>query len=429
MIKRHILAVTAALFLLSSQMLFAQDYQALFEALPSVKKVEKIDGGQAFPNKYLLWFEQPISHKDPSKGTFLQRVFVGCTDRDSSSVFVAEGYGAAYAARPTYKDELAVLFNLNNVVVEHRYFLESRPDAGWEYLTAENAANDYHRVITELKTVFPKKWIGTGISKGGQNSAIFRAFFPDDVDITVPYVGPFCRSREDGRHEPFIADFCGSLSDRKAVREFQTEFLKRREALTPMLEALVKEKKYEYRIPLNEVYDMMALEFSFAFWQWGTPVENIPSSNASDKEIFDFMVEVSGPDYWEKESNSTPFFVMAAHELGYYGYDVKPFKKLLTIKSAKGYLERIFVPEDARNLRFDKTLSKKMKKFLKTTDARMLFIYGEFDPWSSVRVFEPTGENIHIYIDPAGSHRARIRTFPAATQDEIKGIIASWLYE
>ena len=161
MIKRHILAAAAALFLFSAQTISAQDYQALFEALPSVKKVEKIDGGQAFPNKYLLWFEQPVSHKDPSKGTFLQRVFVGCTDRDSSSVFVAEGYGAAYAARPTYKDEIALLFNLNNVVVEHRYFLESRPDAGWEYLTAENAANDYHRVITELKTVFPKKWICT----------------------------------------------------------------------------------------------------------------------------------------------------------------------------------------------------------------------------------------------------------------------------
>ena len=68
MIKRHFLAVAAALFLLSAQTLYAQDYQALFEALPSVRKVEKIDGGQAFPNKYLLWFEQPISHKDPSKG-------------------------------------------------------------------------------------------------------------------------------------------------------------------------------------------------------------------------------------------------------------------------------------------------------------------------------------------------------------------------
>jgi len=427
--SRNFLAAVAVFALFFTYTLSAQDYLSLFEALPSVRKVEKLDGGEAFPDKYLLWFEQPVSHKDPSRGTFLQRVFVGCTSVDSSSVFVAEGYGAAYAARTSYKDELAVLFNLNNVVVEHRYFLESKPDAGWEHLTAENAANDYHRVITELKTVFPKKWIGTGISKGGQNSAIFRAFFPDDVDITVPYVGPFCRSREDGRHEPFIANFAGSISDRKAVREFQTEFLERRQALTPMLDSLVKAEGYEFRIPLNEVYDMMALEFSFAFWQWGTPVANIPDSDASDKEIFDFMAEVSGPDYWQKESNTTPFFVMAAHELGYYGYDVRPFKQLLTIKTAKGYLERIFVPEDARNIRFDRTLSKKMKKFLKTTDARILFVYGEFDPWAAVRAFEPCGENVHIYIDPAGSHRARIRTFPDATQEEIKGILSSWLYE
>ena len=54
----------------------------------------------------------------------------------------------------------------------------------------------------------------------------------------------------------------------------------------------------------------------------------------------------------------------------------------------------------------------------------MLFIYGEFDPWSAVRASEPVGENVHIYIDPAGSHRARIHTFPEATQEEIKGIIA-----
>ena len=421
--------LSTILALIFVQPLCGQDYQALFESLPSVRKVEKIDAGNAFAEKYLLWFEQPVSHRDPSKGTFLQRVFVGCIDRDSSSVFVTEGYGASYAARPAYKDELAGIFNLNNVVVEHRYFLESRPDAGWEHLTAENAANDYHRIITELRQVFPKKWIGTGISKGGQNSAIFRAFFPDDVDFTVPYVGPFCRSREDGRHQPFIADFAGSISDRKAVRAFQTEFLKRREALTPMLDSLVTKEKYEFRIPLNEVYDMMALEFSFAFWQWGAPVGTIPESDATDKEIFDYAVQISGPDYWQKESSSTPFFVMAAHELGYYGYDVRPFKNLLTIKSTKGYLERIFVPEDARNIRFDKTLSRKMKKFLRKTDSRMLFIYGEFDPWSSVRLFEPYGDNIHVYIDPAGSHRARINTFPEATNQEIKDILASWLYE
>lgn len=416
-------------FLLFTQHISAQDFKQSFEKLPSVKQVERIDSDK-FLEKYLIWFEQPIDHKDPSVGTFLQRVFVCCTSIDSSTVFVTEGYGAAYAEKPSYRDEISALFNLNNVVAEHRYFLKSKPEnVEWEYLTAENAANDYHRIITELKTIFDKKWIATGISKGGQNSAIFTAFFPKDIDFTVPYVGPFCRKLEDGRHEPFIADFAGSRADRRAVQDFQIEFLKRRHTILPMLDSLIKEKGYEYRIPLDEIYDMTALEFSFAFWQWGTDPSLIPGNDASDKEIFNFMVKNGGPDYWVKESDSTPFYVMAAHELGYYGYDIRPFKDYLTIKSTKGYLKRIFLPEDAKNIKFDKTLSRKMKKFFQTTDSRMLFIYGEFDPWSSVRAFEPFPENIHLYIDPAGSHRARINTFSDSTQEEIKSILAGWLYE
>ena len=31
----------------------------------------------------------------------------------------------------------------------------------------------------------------------------YRTYFPDDVDISVPYVAPLNQSLEDGRHEPF----------------------------------------------------------------------------------------------------------------------------------------------------------------------------------------------------------------------------------
>ncbi|MBQ1168192.1 MAG: hypothetical protein II143_03735, partial [Bacteroidales bacterium] len=47
----------------------AQTLEEQFKALPSVKKVEVLDKGQ-FTAKYLLWFEQPVSYKDSSKGTF-----------------------------------------------------------------------------------------------------------------------------------------------------------------------------------------------------------------------------------------------------------------------------------------------------------------------------------------------------------------------
>ena len=79
----------------------AQSLEEQFAALPSVKKVEVLDKGE-FCAKYLLWFEQPVSYSDASKGVFLQRVFVGNVSTDSSTVFVTEGYGAEYASRDRY---------------------------------------------------------------------------------------------------------------------------------------------------------------------------------------------------------------------------------------------------------------------------------------------------------------------------------------
>ncbi|MBR5034610.1 MAG: aminopeptidase [Bacteroidales bacterium] len=406
----------------------AQSLEEQFAALPSVKKVEVLEKGE-FEAKYLLWFEQPVSYKDASKGVFLQRVFVGNVCTDSATVFVTEGYGAEYASRDRYRDELSRMFNLNNVVVEHRYFAPSAPETvDWKYLTAKNEARDLHRIISELKSIYHGKWIDTGISKGGQNSVIFRAFYPDDVDITVAYVGPFCRGVEDGRHEPFIAANGSSEADREAVRGFQEEFLRRRATIQPKLDSLCKANGYEFRIPMEEVYDMCALEFSFAFWQWGMPVERIPSNSASDNEFLNFMNAVSGPDYWQVENPHAPFFVMAAKELGYYGYDVEPFKDLLTIKSTKGYLHKIFLPEDAKEVKFNRALSRKLDRFIRRNKCNIIFIYGEYDPWSAVRAGDKHSATNHIFIQPGGSHRARISTFDEATQAEIKGIIAGWLY-
>lgn len=407
----------------------AQSLEEQFAALPSVKKVEVLDKGE-FCAKYLLWFEQPVSYSDASKGVFLQRVFVGNVSTDSSTVFVTEGYGAEYASRDRYRDELSRMFNLNNVVVEHRFFAPSAPETiDWKYLTAKNEARDLHRVITELKSIYHGKWIDTGISKGGQNSVIFRAFYPDDVDITVAYVGPFCRGVEDGRHEPFIAANGSCETDREAVRGFQEEFLRRRSTIQPKLDSLCKANGYEFRIPMEEVYDMCALEFSFAFWQWGMPIERIPSKSASDNEFLNFMNAVSGPDYWQVENPHAPFFVMAAKELGYYGYDVEPFKDLLTIKSTKGYLHRIFLPEDAKGVKFDRSLSRKLDRFIRHNKCNIIYIYGEYDPWSAVRAGDKHSSTNYIFIQPGGSHRARINTFPEETREEIKGIIAGWLYE
>ena len=60
----------------------------------------------------------------------------------------------------------------------------------------------------------------------------------------------------------------------------------------------------------------------------------------------------------------------------------------------------------------------------------MIFIYGENDPWTAAGVTWLKGkQNTHVFIQPGGSHRARIHTMPEATQQEIKSLIRQWLDE
>lgn len=396
-------------------------------AIPNVTEVKQMES-TVFSEKYLITFEHYVNYNDYSAGKFTQRVFVSHVNTDSATVLVTEGYGAQYAARAGYREEVSKIFNTNLVVVEHRYFLESTPkEINWNYLTAEFSARDLHEVVTALKSIYPKKWIATGISKGGQTVGIYRTFFPEDIDISIPYVAPLCRDAEDGRHEPFIANYCGTKQERKIVKDFQIEALKRKKALMPRFDSLAKAQQLTFNLPNRDIYDYCVLEFSFALWQWGTPVNTIPSTKASDSEIFKYLMNIAGPDYFQSWGPTSPFFVQAAKELGYYGYDVKPFRRWIGIKSTQDYLQTLFLPQD-QEFRFDPTLYEKMSEFIRTTDAKMLYIYGQYDPWSAVMIEDPGKENIKIFIDPAGSHRARIGTFPEETQKEIKSIIAHWLY-
>src|SRR5262249_45582542 len=144
-----------------------------------------------FTEKYLVRITQQLDPHNPAAGTFTQRVVVSHVGFDRPTVLITEGYGGGYAHRPGYREELSEHFDANMVHVEHRYFLESTPEPlNWDYLTCENSAYDLHNVTTTFKQLYPEKWISTGISKGGQTTLLYRAWFPNDVDISVPYVAP-----------------------------------------------------------------------------------------------------------------------------------------------------------------------------------------------------------------------------------------------
>lgn len=408
----------------------AADIEVLnkLKALPGVTQVDTL-ASKHYANKYVMYIDQLLDPAHPEVGSFKQRVILAHVGYDRPTVLVTEGYDANYAVNPNYKEELSVLLNANLVFVEYRYFGESMPKpCNWAYLTVKNSLVDLHRVNTTFRNLYSGKWIATGISKGGQTTMFYRSYYPDDVDVSVPYVAPLNQSLEDGRHEVFLSKQVGTAKERKAVEEAQLTLLKRKQALLPMLAAYCKEKGYTFRVPLEEVFDYCVLEYAFALWQWGTPVANIPSEKDSDKVWFDHLIAINAPDYFSKQSPFPSFNVQAAKELGYYGYDVEPFKAYLSIATAKDYLRRVMLPEELDDLTFDDTLYHHTVDFLKDEDPKMIYIYGENDPWTASGVTWLEGKkNIHVFVHPRGSHSTRIATFSEKKQREIKSLLEDWL--
>lgn len=406
-----------------------QELEKFLKAQPEIKSVETIPGNSFFNETYKIMVRQPLDHSDTTRGFFLQRIFLADKGKGNTVLLITEGYGAGRGASPRYINELSPMLNSNQVFVEHRYFGESWPDSiNWDYLTVTNVAEDHHSIVELFKKYYSGKWVNTGISKGGQTAVYHRTFFPNDVDVTVAYVGPLNFGVEDGRHEPFLQKVPGTPEQRKKIVDFQIEILKNRAEVMPKLEKYITEKNYTFRISNDEVLDYCVLEYPFALWQWGRLTDKIPSTNVGVDSLFNHLMKVSNPSYFAVEGmeNIKSFFVQAARELGYYGYDTKPLKKYLSIKNAEGYLHQIFLPEDLE-IKYEKSTAKQVKKFIKKTDAEILFIYGEFDPWSATGFEVPEKSNFLKIVKPGGSHSTRIKNLPPEQQEQVKQKMESWL--
>ena len=404
-------------------------------ALPGVSEVKKLETTR-FPEKYVLKIRQNLDTDNAEAGTFNQRVIVGYVGEDRPTVIVTEGYNADYAMSPSYIEELSDVFDANMVFCEYRYFGESMPKpTDWNFLTVENSLGDLHNVNTTFRKLFKGKWISTGISKGGQTTMFYRTYYPNDVDVSVSYVAPLNKSVEDGRHEPFLRDEVGTKKERKAVHNAQLEMFKRKSSLVEMLEKKVKADGLNFNLPLDEIFDYELMEYPFAFWQWGTPVSEIPSSKDSDEVWFEHLMKVSGPDYFSVPGRYLSFNMQALRELGYYGYEIDPdFKKYCSISSTKDYLRRLMIPESMgewRNVSFDPTLYNKTVEYLKNNDPKHIFIYGEIDPWTASGVagwLDCSGkQNMRVYVQPRGSHKARIGNMPEDMKAEIMERLNGWL--
>lgn len=378
-----------------------------------------------FQQNFELYFKQPIDHNQPDSAFFYQRVILSHVSKKRPVVVILEGYGI-YNGRA---HELTQMLGANQVVIEHRFFADSRPEKpSWQYLNVKQAAADQHHIIQYIKKRYPQsKIITTGISKGGQTTVFHKALYPDDTDVAVPYVAPMNRSNEDTRIYDFLKNV-GTEAERTRLYEFQCLLFENKTALLPKLRKLAKQKDYHFIMGLERAYELSILEIPFAFWQWGTvPISEIPDKNANIDTLYKVWLQLNSLTFFEENhiEEIRPFFWQAMTEIGMYGYETAPFSKYLKDTTN---IQFTFTLPPNQPWKYDPKTMQEIFNYLDTTTDHLLFIYGENDPWSAT-AYRPKeqGKNILSFFNPNGNHSTRIRSFPTKTQEEIRKKLSDWL--
>lgn len=139
-------------------------------------------------------YSQKLDHADPADGRrFDQRYFIdtSCSGDPNAPVFLFIG-GESYVEAKNLDGYLlkaaAGRFGGCRVVVEHRYYGESRPFTDptiddLKYLTAEQAIEDLAEIQKFLTTKYrlKGKWVAMGGSYPGGLAALFRSRYPNLV--------------------------------------------------------------------------------------------------------------------------------------------------------------------------------------------------------------------------------------------------------
>jgi hypothetical protein len=120
-----------------------------------------------------------------------------------------------------------------------------------------------------------------------------------------------------------------------------------------------------------------------------------------------------------------PYYYQSATQLGGPAYQQAHLLDLLPGGVETDDLPELYPPPGVTK-DYDAGAMPDVEAWVKTSGERLLFVYGERDPWSS-RPFEPDGaRDSYRYFVPAGNHGANVTGLPAAERAEATDTLRRW---
>jgi hypothetical protein len=402
-----------------------EDFVEMLQALPGVHDASQQPTQNANFTYYVVHFEQPVDHEDPNSPTFLQEVSLLHRDLDAPMVVWTSGYWDYYLDRDT---ELTQLLLGNQISIEHRFFAGSRPEnPDWSKLTIAQMAADEHAIISAFRRMYPGAFLTSGGSKGGMTAVYHRRFYPEDVEGTVPYVAPISFGAPDPRYEPFL-DTLGPQSCRQAVRDLAIEMLaNRRTTLIQRTnnQAVAQNLLYT-RIPVGPAVESAIVSLEWSFWQYYgvNYCPMVPATTATDDQMFKFLDDVSPPsdNSDDRIGAFDAYYYQAYYQLGYPDGGAAYLDSYLMYMDSdyNGALPTALPAYDGGAAMND------IDQFVREDGDRLLFVYGEWDPWTGGEFELGNATDSLRLVQPQGTHGSRISRLSDADRDAAFAKLEAW---
>jgi len=416
--------LSLALSVLSSSQPKEDDNARILEYISKLPGtlVKEIEPTKPFTSAFEIWIKQPVDHSNGSGPRMWQRMFLSHVGLDRPMVLETDGYGVSW---PKTR-ELARLLNANQLIVEHRYWGVSRPDSlDWKYLTVRQAASDHHRILSLLKPLYGKSWISTGRSKGGMAALFHKALYPADVSATIAFVAPIMLSLEDSRFDDYIHS---KTNDdwRDAVELFQITALQRRHQMLLLLDRFISQSETKFGLSLDTLFEFMVCDYPIScFSRYAGDVSSISHLSDSAEALFRHLIKVVDMKYFSDATllQNAPLIYQCITELGYHSYRTSHIDSLLISLENPTYALLSPVKE---TIPFDAAIMEYANERLVSEINNVIYLYGEYDPWTACAVTPSKTTNCIDIILPGKGHNFKLADVPDSGYLEILDSLRAW---
>ena len=152
----------------------------------------------------------------------------------------------------------------------------------------------------------------------------------------------------------------------------------------------------------------------------------VPGPSSTDTTLFNFVDDYAGLSWASDQDyeSFSPYYYQARAELGYPDVATDWIDHLLVTSATN--LEGGQLPVGAPEPVFDASVMVDVDTWVSTQGSELMFIYGEYDPWSTGTFGLGAATDSYFFTVAQGTHRADISSLPWAERTVAVDALSAW---